>query len=127
MVALLSLSFWNSHLENLKHQYHNTRNRYRRGRVHIDVYKKARNAFTHAIRKARQQKWIEFLEECDSSNAYGNTYKVLKSKVKAGPKELPILDVLDSSLLQPKMANLLDSLFPNADPADLIPPPLPFS
>src|SRR6218665_427051 len=116
-------SCWNNELEALKNHYHYIRNLYSRQRVHVSVYKAARNKYTHAFRKARQQQWRDFLEESESNSPFGNTYKILKNRLKNEPKDIPFIKAQNEPEIVQQASSLIDSLFPQTNERILPSPP----
>ena len=111
------IGWWNSDLEFLMRRFHAARNLHYRGRrngiVYIDEedYRRIRKEFQKEVRRAKRLSWSIFIEEVDNNSAFGNTYRLIKTKIKPASFDLPFLDV-PTVVLEQSMNALLDAVFP---------------
>lgn len=108
-------SYWNQTLENHKKHFQYIRNQYNNKRISAQTYKEVRNKYVRLIRKTKRKQWHIFLEENNSNNAYGNTYKILKKRLLTTPKDIPFINGLDQQTIQNQINTLLDTVFPQSN------------
>lgn len=106
---------WNKELEFLRLHFHNMRNLYMKKKVSKAAYNKARNRYVNTYNKTRRRGFWEYLEEANSNNAYGKTFKLWKKRLTTAPKDIPFVDALDVTTQKKQMKQLLDQLFPDDD------------
>ena len=108
-------SWWSQDLEYQKRHFHHIKNLYYRPipMISKDEYIIARNSYINNIRKAKRNSFHTFLEDADSKDHFGNTYKILKMLLSKSNNRIPLIDDLAPSNKQAKMCLMLDSLFPD--------------
>ena len=112
-------SWWTNDLELQKRHFHFIKNLYYRRSCLVtqDDYKRIRNSYIKNVRLAKRASFRSFLEEADSNNHFGNTFKLLKSMLKKSDNRIPMIDRSPPSNKLFIMNQLLDSLFPDDDPS----------
>ncbi|KAH9414725.1 hypothetical protein DERP_008565 [Dermatophagoides pteronyssinus] len=87
-------SWWTNDLELQKRHFHFIKNLYYRRSCLVtqDDYKRIRNSYIKNVRLAKRASFRSFLEEADSNNHFGNTFKLLKSMLKKSDNRIPMID-----------------------------------
>lgn len=110
-------TWWTKSLDNQKRYFQYIKNLYYRNNSQIsyDFYKNVRNNYVRCIRKAKQDSFRSFLEEADSVNHFGNTFKLLKLLISKPNNRIPMIDCLPAIDKQQKMNHILNQMFPDDD------------
>ena len=79
------------------------------------LYYQSKYKYTKLVNKVKQQSWKDFLSETESSNTWGNTYKILKNKINT--KQTNNIPIIDNCLDDKKTSfkTLIDQMFPEDD------------
>ena len=107
----------------------NLRNRFSREQSPITKeqafthYKIYRNKYVKTIFKKKQRSWNKFLEESQTTNTWGNTYRLIKTKIIPKNFSLPILDSTPPHQHPHLITNLIENLFPSDSNQNLFLPP----
>lgn len=110
--------WWSQELDDLKRHFKYVRNQYYRGKkqgiilVSKPHYQQVRQNYQNALNKANRESFRAFASEFENKSPFGNTFKMIKTKMSKQSFDLPILDV-PRQQIPTKMDYLLDSLFPN--------------
>ena len=113
-------SWWTRSLHAQRKYFKYIKNLYYRhsSNVTSEDFIKIRKHYYSSIRKAKRDSFRNFLEEVESSNPFGNTYKIIK-KISTPPKyDLPFIDKSDYLDKQSKMQELISALFPDDSPSE---------
>ncbi|UYV72131.1 hypothetical protein LAZ67_9001917 [Cordylochernes scorpioides] len=80
------------------------------------VVKAARNKYLRAINRAKKTSWKIFIEENESTNAFGNAYRIFKrlgsADIQVG---IPLLNKTAECMREQKMKEMLTAFFPDDD------------
>ncbi|UYV60670.1 hypothetical protein LAZ67_1001817, partial [Cordylochernes scorpioides] len=112
-----SKNWWNKELDQLKEHLHYLRNLYYRGgNLNPSIYRAARNKYLRAINRAKKTSWKIFIEENESTNAFGNAYRIFKrlrsADIQVG---IPLLNKTAECMREQKMKEMLTAFFPDDD------------
>ncbi|UYV84719.1 hypothetical protein LAZ67_X003190 [Cordylochernes scorpioides] len=112
-----SKNWWNKELQQLKEHLHYLRNLYYRGgNLNPSIYRAARNKYLRAINRAKKTSWKIFIEENESTNAFGNAYRIFKrlrsADIQVG---IPLLNKTAECMREQKMKEMLTAFFPDDD------------
>ncbi|UYV83340.1 hypothetical protein LAZ67_23000632 [Cordylochernes scorpioides] len=113
----VKFKWWTNKLEKMKNDFNYIRNLFYRGKIiNEKFFKAARNKYNKAINKAKLKSWRFFLEENESTNPFGNTYKTFKTlKASFNTTGIPLIDNAPDFARTLKMESLLNDLFPDDD------------
>ena len=108
-------SWWSKSLLAQRKYFNYIKNLFYRNdpRIDIDSYRAIRNHYKASIRKAKRRSFHDFLEDCQSNNTFGNTFKLIKRILSPRSTNIPLIDSRPDKLNS--MNDILDSLFPNDD------------
>ena len=106
---------WSKEVELLQLHFRHLRNLHCKKKVSTRMYNAARNKYIRAYRKLRKTVFINFAEQQNSNDPYGNTFKILEKRLATAPQDIPFVDALDGNGQMLQMQCLLDKLFPDDD------------
>ncbi|KAH9527750.1 hypothetical protein DERF_001755 [Dermatophagoides farinae] len=105
-------SWWSNLLDSQKQYFHYIKNLYYRHdqQVSYEFYKNVRNNYIKSIRKAKRDSFRSFLEDVNSSDHFGNTYRILKLLTSNTNNKIPMIDQIPSSEKQHQMNHMLNQI-----------------
>ncbi|KPM05827.1 hypothetical protein QR98_0042990, partial [Sarcoptes scabiei] len=112
-------TWWDNELRCMQIVVRHKRNKFSRQKnpetrqLFYEEFKRYRNQYVSMIRKKKSQKWKQFLEEADTKNAWGNSYKILKYKINPKTQSLPIIEDFPPHQHQQIIQDIVNNLFPN--------------
>ena len=106
---------WSKEVELLQIHFRHLRNLYFRGKASKLMYNAARNKYIRAYRKLRKTVFVKFAEQNNSSDPYGNTFRLMEKRLATAPKDIPFINALDGPKQTLQMQHLLGKLFPDDD------------
>uniref|UniRef100_A0A834VF46 Reverse transcriptase domain-containing protein n=1 Tax=Sarcoptes scabiei TaxID=52283 RepID=A0A834VF46_SARSC len=113
-------NWWDKELECLQIVVRNKRNIFAREKdretkqLYYEDFKHFRNKYVRMIRTKKFRKWKEFLEETQSQDTWGNTYKMLKNKTTPKTYKLPIVEDFPMDQHQDIIKNIVNNIFPSS-------------
>ena len=111
-----SKRWWNSELSNLRRYTNNARNRYRRSRDEVDgdEWREHRRIYKEEIRKAKNKKWMQFVEEADERTIY-----TVKKYIDKPPSPHYIPTINNATSNEAKAHEFRKAFFPPPPPANI--------
>ena len=111
-----SKRWWNNDLSDLRKEANRVRNKYRRTRNKRDgnEWREKRDNFRHAVKRAKQRKWKEFVEEADE-----RTIWIVKKYIDTAITPYYNSTIINAVSNDAKAAEFKAAFFPPPPPADL--------